>query len=99
MELANIPVVVFRAIDSPNIAPNSSPRSMRHPVTGSLTAAAHLSASGSFAITRSASKLLAVSSAKSIAPGSSGLGKATVGKSGSGAAWASTKIGEANPAF
>ena len=72
---------------------------MRHPVTGSLTAAAHLSASGSFAITRSASKLLAVSSAKSIAPGSSGLGKATVGKSGSGAAWASTKIGEANPAF
>ena len=94
-----MPACVFRAIDSPNIAPNSSPFSIRQPVAGSLTAAAHLSASGSFAITRSASKLLAVSSAKSIAPGSSGLGNATVGKSGSGAACASTKIGDRKPAL
>ena len=94
MELAKIPSLLFRAIDSPNIAPNSSPRSMRQPVTGSLTAAAHRSASGSFAITRSAPNVLAVSSAKSIAPGSSGLGNATVGKSGFGAACAVTRIGD-----
>ena len=97
--MAKIPELLFRAIDSPSIAPNSSPLSIRQPVTGSLTAAAHRSASGSFAITRSALNVLAVSSAKSIAPGSSGLGKATVGKSGSGAACASTKIGDAKPAL
>lgn len=99
IEFAKIPSLVFRAIDSPNIAPNSSPLSIRQPVKGSLTAAAHRSASGSFAITRSALKACAVSSAKSIAPGSSGFGNATVGKSGSGAHCASTKIGEAKPAF
>ncbi|CAB4654439.1 unannotated protein [freshwater metagenome] len=99
IELARIPLLVLRAIDSPKMAPNSSPRSIRHPVTGSLTAAAHLSASGSFAITKSALNARAVSSAKSIAPGSSGLGNATVGKSGSGCACASTKIGEAKPAL
>src|SRR5690606_14739247 len=35
---------------------------------------------------------------RSIAPGSSGLGKATVGKSGSGSACAETSIGAGNPA-
>ena len=38
------------------------------------------------------------SSARSIAPGSSGLGNATVGKSGSGSNCASTRTGAANPA-
>ena len=62
-------------------------------------AAAQRSASGSFAITRSAPKSRAFASAKSIAPGSSGLGKATVGKSGSGVHCSSTKIRVAKPAW
>ena len=94
-----IPFLLWRAMISPKMAPNSSPRNIRQPVTGSLMAAAHLSASGSLAITKSASHARAVSKAKSIAPGSSGLGNATVGKSGSGYACASTRIGAGKPAF
>ena len=57
----------------------------------SATAIAHRSASGSLATTRSASdRLGARASARSIAPGSSGLGKPTVGKSGSGSACSAT---------
>ncbi len=57
------------------------PVSRRQPpgACGSGTATASRSASGSFAITRSALTLRAVSNARSIAPGSSGFGKATVG--------------------
>ena len=56
--------------------------SRRH---GRRTATARRSASGSFAITTSAETRRASPMARSSAPGSSGFGKATVGKSGSGA--------------
>ena len=69
-----MPLLVARAMVSPRITPNSSPRSILQPLIGSLTAAAQRSASGSLAITKSASNIRAVSRAKSIAPGSSGLG-------------------------
>ena len=71
---------------------------MRQPVLGSFTAAAQRSASGSFAITKSAPKSRAFFRAKSMAPGSSGFGKATVGKSGSGSHCSSTRINVAKPA-
>ena len=62
-------------------------------------AAAHLSASGSLAMTKSALSARALRRARSIAPGSSGLGKATVGKSGSGVHCSSTVMRFLNPAF
>ena len=62
------------------------------------TAAAHRSASGSLATTRSAWWSAASDIARSIAPGSSGLGKATVGKSGSGCSCCSTTQGVWKPA-
>ena len=61
-------------------------------------ATAHLSASGSFAIATSASIFLARASNKSIAPGSSGFGKETVGKFGSGLVCSATFIDGLNPA-
>ena len=61
-------------------------------------ATAHLSASGSFAIATSASIFLAKASRRSIAPGSSGFGKETVGKFGSGLVCSATFIDGLNPA-
>ena len=81
----------------PSRAPTSSPRSIRQP-PGPGTATAHRSASGSLAITMSGPVCSASSSAASIAPGSSGLGKCTVGNIGSGSAWLATGIGAAYPA-
>ena len=81
----------------PSSAPTSSPRSIRHP-PGPGTATAHRSASGSLAITTSGEVCSASSSAASIAPGSSGLGKETVGNIGSGSACEATGIGAAKPA-
>lgn len=64
------------------------------PVFLSLSAAANLSASGSLASTRSAPWASAVAKARSSTPApSSGLGKSTVGKSGSGRACSTTGIG------
>ena len=99
IEFPKLPRGCERAIHSPNITPSSSPRSIRQPPLGSLTAAAQRSASGSFAITKSALTSRALARARSIAPGSSGFGKATVGKSGSGLACSVTKIKSGNPAF
>ena len=73
--------------------PSSSPRSIRQFPFESFAATAQRSASGSLAITRSALSDLANSIAKSIAPGSSGFGNVTVGKSGSGLHCSATKIG------
>ena len=78
-------------------APTSSPRSIRQPC-GSGTATAQRSASGSLATTMSAPLAAASAIARSIAPGSSGLGKATVGKSGSGCSCCSTTCGASKPA-
>ena len=81
-------------------APTSSPRSIRQPLSaeGSRTATAHRSASGSLASTRSASCSTAAATARSMAPGSSGLGKATVLNSGSGSACRATTVGAGKPA-
>ena len=77
--------------------PNSSPVSTRHfPLSGIATA--HLSASGSFAIATSALTSCASFSNKSIAPGSSGFGNDTVGKSGSGFVCSLTFTEGSNPA-
>ena len=91
--VANVPRARLCTRWSASSAPTSSPRSMRHPLSlaASGTATAHRSASGSFAMTRSTGPVAeavsrAVAKARSIAPGSSGLGKETVGKSGSGSA-------------
>ncbi len=78
-------------------APTSSPRSIRQS-SPSLTATAQRSASGSLAMTRSGSVSRALAKARSMAPGSSGLGKATVGKSGSGSACSVTRAGAGKPA-
>ncbi len=85
---------------APSSAPTSSPVSIRQPdPSGSGTATAHRSASGSLASTRSASWMTAASSARSSAPGSSGLGNDTVGKFGSGSACTGTTRGaETRPA-
>ncbi|CAM5516425.1 hypothetical protein SGRIM128S_07293 [Streptomyces griseomycini] len=64
----------------------------------SLTAAAQRSASGSLAMTRSGFVSRAFAKARSIAPGSSGLGNATVGNSGSGSACSVTRSGAGKPA-
>ena len=104
IELPKAPFFVLscaidRAIHSPKIMPSSSPRSIRQPPFGPFTAAAQRSASGSLAITKSAPTSRAFASAKSIAPGSSGFGNATVGKSGSGSACSLTKTKLGNPAL
>ena len=69
---------------------------MRQFPAESLAAIAQRSASGSFAITKSAFSLVASFIAKSMAPGSSGFGKATVGKSGFGSDCSLTNIGREN---
>ena len=86
---------------APSSTPTSSPRSIRHPpsASGSGTATAHRSASGSLARTMSACRSRAAASAASMAPGSSGLGKATVGKSGSGSPCETTTYGASKPAL
>ena len=83
----------------PRITPTSSPRNILQFLDSSLIATAHLSASGSLAITKSASYFLAYSIARSITPFSSGFGKGVVGKFGSGRACSETSIGLENFAF
>ncbi len=68
------------------------PVSACHPPRPSGTAAASRSASGSLATISSASTRAAVASARSSAPGSSGLGNATVGKRPSGVNCSSTQV-------
>ncbi len=77
-------------------APTSSPRSIRQPSTVG-TATAQRSASGSLAITMSGWTSAAFAKARSIAPGSSGFGNATVGKAGSGSACSATSTGSGKP--
>ena len=54
IEFPNVPFGAVRAIHSPKMTPSSSPRSILHCPSRSLIAAAQRSASGSFAITKSA---------------------------------------------
>ncbi len=84
---------------SASSTPSSSPDSIRQPVPSGI-ATAHRSASGSLAITQvGAGPLAASARARSSAPGSSGFGNGTVGKSGSGAACSAPthRRGEAGP--
>ena len=97
IEAANTPSGRAASSRRPRSTPTSSPVSIRQPPR-SGTARAHRSASGSLAITRSASTDRASATAASIAPFSSGLGKGTVGKSGSGSACSGTTTGSAKPA-
>ncbi len=98
--VANVPRAPLRTRCSASSAPTSSPRSIRQPAAaeGAGTATAQRSASGSFAMTMSGPTRRAVANARSMAPGSSGLGNATVGKSGSGSACSGTTVGAGKPA-
>ena len=103
MELARTPAPVKEASSaacSPRSAPTSSPVSLRHPpvACASGTATAQRSASGSLASTRSAPASRASARDRSRAPGSSGLGESTVGKSGSGSNCSATTTTSSKPA-
>ena len=75
-----------------------SPRNMRKPSAVGIPTA-HRSASGSLAMIRSAFSRTAAASARSIAPGSSGFGNATVGNAGSGSNCSATGTDPRNQPF
>ena len=81
------PEVTSPSSQSPSSAPTSSPvnwRTPEAPIDASGTSTATRSASGSSASPRSAPTAAIRSASIAVTPGSSGLGNATVGKSGSG---------------
>ena len=78
--------------------PISSPPSRRQPPSGVGIAAPSRSASGSLASASSAPDAAARAISRSIAPGSSGLGKWTVGKRPSGSCCSGTTAGTGSPA-
>jgi hypothetical protein len=78
--------------------PISSPPRRRHVPSGCGMAAPSRSASGSLASASCAPSRPASASSRSIAPGSSGFGKATVVKSGSGSNCSATTAGSSKPA-